>query len=363
MLVKRIDRYILSEMVGPFFFGLFIFGSLWLANLLIRMVNLFVTKGVALQAIVEIFLYSTPAVCITTLPMAMLLSTLLALGRLSSDSEVTALKGCGIGFGRLVIPMMVAGLVASLGAILFNEKVVPEANRRREEVFINEVVLKKPLPKIAKDIFFEGGDEFKMFVRNYSPRDEIMLDVTMYQFRRGAYPIVTEAREARIDGEVWTFRDGRILVLNAQDGGLKEEIWFDSWEYPIKSRHADRIERSNKSEKEMGMAELYAKIQEDEAKGLPTRKNWVEFWFRTSFPFASFFLLLLGAPLAVGNARAGASIGVGLSIIIMFVYYICIAVGKAFADGGIVPPFIGAWCPNIVAALLGWFLFHRALSR
>jgi len=359
--MKTIDRYLLTEMVGPFVFGLCIFGSLWLANLLIRMVNLFVTKGVALRAVVEIFVYSTPAIVVTTLPMATLLAVLLALGRLNSDSEVIALKSCGIGFSRFVLPLITVGLVMSMLAMTFNEIVVPEANRRREYVFINEVVLKKPLPKIAKDIFFDGGDEFRMFVRNYNPAEETMLDVTMYQFQHDGYPVVTEARRARIQDDVWTFDNGRIVVLDERDGRLREEIYFEEWKYPIKSRHADRVDDINKSDNEMGMRELYHRIRDAERKGLPTSKDRANLYFKTAFPFASFFLVLIGAPFAVGNARAGASIGVGLSILIMFGYYILIAVGKALGESGTLPPFLGAWIPNIAAAVVGAVLFRRAV--
>jgi lipopolysaccharide export system permease protein len=360
VLIKKLDRYVLAEMVGPFFFGLMIFGSLWLANLLIRMVNLFVTKGVAATAVAQIFLYSMPGVIVTTLPMATLLATLLALGRLSGDSEVIALKGCGIGFDRILIPMTCVGVGMSFVSLAFNETVVPEANRRREFVFINEVVLKKPLPKIAKDVFFDGGEEFKLFVRSYNPAEERMIDITMYQFKRDDYPAVTEAREARIQDEVWTFRDGRILMLDEKTGQLREEVFFDSWEYPIKSRHADRLDSVSTSEREMSMRELVNKVFENRARGLPTGKIWVELWFKTAFPFANLFLLLLGAPLAVGNARSGASLGVGLSILIMFAYYVLIAVGKSMAETAFLPPFIGAWVPNAVAGALAYVLIRRA---
>ena len=360
--MKTIDRYLLSEMVSPFLFGLSIFGSLWMANLLIKMVNLFVTKGVSLMAVVEIFLYSTPAIVVTTLPMATLLAGLLSLGRMNSDSEIIAMKACGIGFGRIVIPLLFIGIGISFVAVAFNEYVVPEANTRRQRVFINEVVLKKPLPKVAKDIFFDGGDEFRLFVRNYNPAEEIMMDISMFQFQRDGFPVITEARRAKIEDDVWTFDNGRIIVLDDKSGQLREEIYFEQWRYPIKTRHADRVNKVNQSDKELGIGDLYKRIKELEKKGLPAKKQWAALYFKTAFPFASFFLLLIGAPFAIGNARSGASIGVGLSILIMFVYYILIAVGKALGEGGKIPPFIGAWLPNIVAGVVGIFLLRRAMK-
>jgi lipopolysaccharide export system permease protein len=349
-------------MVSPFIFGLSIFGSLWLANILIKMVNLFVTKGVLLSAVVKIFFYSIPAIVVTTLPMATLLAALLALGRLNSDSEVIACKAAGIGFGRLIVPVIIVSILVSISAFGLNEFVVPEANKNRERLFVNEVVLKKPLPKIAKDIFFDGGDQFKMFVRNYEPAQELMLDVTMFQFRDKAFPVVTEAKSARIKDDVWAFRDGRVIVLDDNTGGLKQEVCFDEWLYPVKSRHADRIDKLHPSENEMNISELYATIIERSSKGLSTESQWSRLYFKTSFPCASFFLILIGVPFAVGSRRSGGSVGIGLSILIMFAYYILIAVGQALGEAGTVHPAIGAWCPNLVAFFVGIILIWRAVK-
>lgn len=356
--MKILDRYILKELVRPTLFGLMIFGSLWLVNLLIRTVDLFVTKGVAGPAVFLIFLYSMPMVLITAAPMAALLGCLLAMGRLNADSEIIAAKGCGIGYVRLMMPVFAAGLLISVVSFLFNDRVVPAANRWQEEIFINEVVLKKPLPKVAKDVFFDGGDEFRIYMRRYRAEEQVMEEVTCYQFEKGGYPRITEAREARMGRTAWTFLDGVTYIYSPQ-GQLAQTVRFASWSHPIKLHHG-LIPSGAKpgSAKEMSWIELWRRIQDNRQKGLDTVADEVDLWFKTAFPFASLFLMLVGTPLACRSVR-GRGGGVGLAILLMFVYYVAMAIGKALGEGGRVPPVVGAWAPNLLMALMAAWLIWR----
>lgn len=358
--MKILDRYILRELVSPGIFGMAIFGSLWMVNILMKMVNLFVTKGVSFQAVCQIFLYSIPTVVVMTAPMASLLAVLLALGRLNGDSELIVMRALTVGFGRILRPIMAAAILVSCLTMAFNEWVVPEANYRREQVFLNEIVLKKPLPKVAKDIFFSAGDQFEMFVRSYDHETEQMENVTVYQFLKQEFPRITEAKEAHLGQDAWTFRQGRTCVLGV-GGQVSNEIRFGKWTYPVEMRHAKRIDKRNKTPKEMNMRELLEEIERQKKRHLRTEPLWVEFWFKTAFPFASLFLCLVGAPLAVTSGRASAGLGVGLSIIIMFVYYILLAFGKALGDAGTISPPLGGWLPNLAMAVVAFWLIRRSV--
>lgn len=357
-MIKILDWYILRELVKPTLFGLMIFGSLWMVNLLIQTVELFVTKGVEGQAVFLIFLYSLPMVLVTAAPMASLLGALLAMGRLNTDSEIIAAKGCGIGYVRLMMPVFAMGTLVSLGSFLFNDWVVPAANRRREDIFINEVVLKRPVPKIAKNVFFEGGGKFRIFMRRYRAEEQVMEEVTCYQFPRDpGFPRITEAREASMGEGLWTFKDGVTYIYDPK-GQLSQMVRFSKWSHPFSHRHGPRVRGDQPSSaKELSIFQLWHRIQEHKSKGLNTTKDEVDLWFKTAFPFANLFLVLVGTPLACRNVR-GKGGGVGLAILIMFVYYVSLAVGKALGDGGKLHPFLGAWAPNILMAVVSAYLIR-----
>jgi len=227
--LKLLDRYLLAELAGPSFFGILIFSSLWLVNVLMKMIDLFVTKEVALWAVVRIFVYSLPVVLTTSFPMAMLLGVLMAVGRLTADSELTALRSGGVSIYRIVIPLALVGWFVSLGVMAINELVVPRANLERNRVYLNEVVLKKPLPKIAQNIFFEGGKELKMFVRHFEPKTSRLTDVTVFHFETGDFPRITEAKNAILSEKKWVFLDG--TMYTSRPSGLPEHfIHFKTWD-------------------------------------------------------------------------------------------------------------------------------------
>src|SRR5579871_4599987 len=119
--MKLVDRLIWRELLGPLLNSIFMFLMLLFAsNLLFRLTDL-LTKGVSFGTVTQIALYSLPPLVTQTLPMGMLLGTLLAFGRLSSDSEHIALFASGISFYRIIRPVFWVGLAVSLIAIVWNE--------------------------------------------------------------------------------------------------------------------------------------------------------------------------------------------------------------------------------------------------
>ncbi len=354
-------------MVAPFAFGLLLFSTLWLAQILMKMIDLFVTKGVAFTSVVKIFVYSLPVVLTTAAPMAVLLGVLITVGRLSSDSELVAMQASGIGFGRIATPLLGFGAAASLAVMALHEFVVPRATHLREKTTLNEVVLVRPLPKIAKDVFFEGGNNrFTMFVRQYDYRQEQMSDVTIFQFPRdgekSGYPRVTEARIGQLVDQGWNFKSGTTHIFS-RDGRLRDDVQFGQWFYPVDNRYADKVDKKDLSPREMTMAQLRDYIAEKEKRGANTKRDWVEYYFKGAFPMASLVLTLVGAPLAIGRGRSGTSLGVGLSVLVMFTYYIIMGVGRTMGENGKLPPMLATWSANLIMGGFGAIMFIRAVRR
>lgn len=362
-LVKRIDRYILIELLQPFLFGLAFFVAIWLIDLMMDLVNLIFSKGVPIGVVVRLFMYSLPPTLVISFPMATLLANLVAFARLSSDSEVTAMKACGISIYRIILPATLVGLFVTGLTFLFNEKLVPIANDRFSSLFRREVTLKRPLPRITEARFFEAGTGRKFFVQRYDPATRDMFGVIMYETNALSFPRIVEANRARLDDGVCQFVEGRISDLE-KSGKDYHYIYFNHMMYPIDTHYVDPDQvPDNKNPRQMNLAELVAYIDELQAKGLneiAMRQNWIELWTKTSIPFASLVFVLIGAPLALQTSRQGTSIGIGLSVVIIFVYYIFFAAGKAFAKGGYVTPFIGVWLPNFIMGGVGLWLVYRA---
>lgn len=361
--MKRIDKYILKEIIRPLIFSFFIFSSLWIVNLLIRVLNLAISKGIELHSLFKLILYSLPTVIVTSIPMAALMGVMLGLSRLNNDSEITAMRAAGLSNIRILCPLIgLAGLLSIL-SLLLNETVVPMGKFLSQEVYINEITLKKPFPKVAQNLFFDGGQHFKLYVRDYSEEDNLMKNVTLYQFTEN-FPQLTQAQSAQIqNGNLWVFTDGKTTYFN-DDGSVKYQITFKSWNYPISDRYAQKIhrQRDNKNPDEMSMAELKKEIKAREEKKLGSLDYQTQFFFRSSFPFAALFLVIAGSPVAIRHTRGSKSSGFGVGICLMIIYYILLSSGKSLGGNGTLPPAFSNWSANLFSLIAGIY-FIKGLKK
>jgi len=361
--VKTIDKYVLKELLEPFLFGMAFFIAIFLIDLMMELVNLIFAKGVPLSVVSLFFIYSLPPTLVISFPMALLLANLVGFGRMSSDSEITALKAGGYSFARIVAPSIVAGLFITGMTLIFNEKLVPVANEKFSKLFRREVTLKRPLPTIAENRFFEAGPGRKFFVRKFDQKTKDMFGVVMYEGQSKGFPRVVEAEKARIDNGVCYFWNGRVSNIHLS-GEDRNYTYFEVMNYPIDTHYVnpDHVPE-NKSARNMSLPELYKFIKESEMRGMPERiitQHWIELWSKISIPFAAFIFVLIGAPLGSQTSRSGSGIGVGMSVVIIFIYYLLMGAGKALAKGAFLSPFFGVWFPNIIIGIVGLWLTFKA---
>lgn len=363
MVIKTIDKYITKEILHPMAFGLAFFVSIWLIDLMMELINLVFSKGVPLSIVLLLFIYSLPPTIVISLPMSVLLAILIAFGRLSSDSEITALKAGGYSFSRISFSAIFIGFIVTIITFIFNEKVVPNANDRFTRLFRREVTLKRPLPQIAENRFFDAGTNRKFYVQKYDSETKLMYNVIMYEAQPNNFPRIIEAQKAKLEEGKCTFWKGRVSQLR-DSGSDYHHTYFDILEYPIDTHYVNPDDVPEiKNARQMNIVELYNQIKDMESKGaneIAIRNNWIELWTKTSIPFACLIFSMLAAPLATHTSRSGTSIGIGMSVVIIFIYYVLFAAGKAFAKGGYLSPFVGVWFPNIIIGLVGVYLIIRA---
>ncbi len=361
--VPLIDRFVLSELLQPFLFGLLFFVSIMLIDFLMDLINLIFSKGVPLRIVFLFFVYYLPPALVLCFPMALLLACLIGFSRMSGDSEMIALKAGGYSFFRIVFPALAFGGFITLLTFFFNEKVVPTASEKFAKLFRNEVSLKRPLPKVAENRFFDLGPNQKFYARKVIRKKGEMLGVILYEGQHNDFPRVIEAERARLSPTSCVFFNGRISRIDSS-GGDRNYTYFREMNYPIDNFYVTPGSvPSQKTPQQMGIVDLYRHNRELETRGSPPKvlvTNWVEFWAKTSIPFACVIFVLLGTSLGTQTQRSGKSIGIGLSVIIIFVYYFFLALGKAFAAGNLVSPFFGAWLANFAVGSLGLFFAFRS---
>jgi lipopolysaccharide export system permease protein len=304
-----------------------------------------------------LLLYNLPAIIVVTFPVAYLFSTLLAIGRLSKDSEVTAMRSVGVSFRRILMPILLMSLAVSYGAFYINDEVVPWSNRKTVDL-VREMVLHQGQPIIKENIFFKGSDQDRYFyVRQVDRRTNQMYDVFIYDKRSGLQQVIT-AQEARWVGDNWQLQNG---VLSSYDkwGAIKEEDPFRQMSVEVSVNPEAFFASGERSPQEKSSEELQGEIETLKGGGADTKSMEVDYQMKFSLPLATFFSALLAAPLGAKFSRMGGYIGVVFSIILVFIYYVVMSVARSLGNNGVVDPMTGAWIQNYLFGIVGVFLLWR----
>ena len=364
MHIRLLDRYIFREVFMTFLFGICAFSAVFIGSgTLFRIAQYITEYGASLSSVIKIFFLSLPGVVIWTFPMSMLLGCLLAFGRLSASSEITAMKSCGISFYRISYPALILGFCVSLFAVWFNEYIVPWSNSAYTRV-LNYEIKKNTAPQsqehiIIKDI--QDGQIVRLiYARLYDATTETMQGVSMQMFEQGRVSHVEDAEYAKWEKDKWVMYKGVIYdIPKDSDEDTQHKMYFDQQILPVKDSPG-AILRDQKKPEELTIKELREQIKILRDRFVNTKKIETELYQRFTIPFASFIFALVGLPLGLQPQRTGSSRGFAVSIIIIFIYYVFMTMGGAVAQSGMLPAALAVWLPNIVGLIAGVFLMRQA---
>lgn len=373
MKLKILDKYILTELVSPFFFGTAVFTLLFMSvDLFFRIASLVVQKQLAFTDGLLCIYYNLPYILVFTFPMSVLLAMLVAFGRLSGESEIIAMKSSGISFYRIAVPAVVFAALITVASFFINETLSPEYTYRAKNIIAK--TLSKEGAKIWENVIIKttapDGLERMITAIKFNYKRGIMEGV-MIQDSRGTKPV----RWIRADLAVWEATQWYLVnatVYNLSDdksGDIKYQTHFKKYISPIPFTPQD-IETRERSPEEMNSKNVQEKINfltkdyeksNYQDKDLLKQINSLKVMLhqKISLPFTCLVFALLGIPLGIRPHRTSTSIGLGLSIIFIFIYYILMSIGKALGDNSIMPPALASWMPNITFASVGLFLLYK----
>jgi len=361
---RILDKYIFREVFLTFLFGIAAFTAVFVGSGTLFSIAKYITEyGASLQSVVKIFVLGLPGVIMWTFPMSMLLASLLTFGKLSSSSEITAMKSCGISFSRIAAPAVIMGFVVSIGAIAFNEYVVPWANTAYHNVLYYEIQGKSGM-KSQEHIILKELDHDKIkrlvYARAYNADTQTLQSITLQEFNADSkVSHVENAEFAEWNGDEWIMHNGMIYDIAQEDGQSEHTMRFNKQILPINA-NPKQIVREQKELEEMTMKELREQIEIMKTQYVDTKTLEAELYQRVTVPMASLIFALVGVPLGLQPTRNSSSAGFAMSVIIIFCYYALMTLGNALARGGILPPMLAVWIPNIVGMVAGFVLIRRA---
>jgi len=353
--VKLLDRYISLEMLGPFFLGILGFVLVMIVDLLFTFVDLIINRGVPFFSVIQLLLYKLPYIMIMTFPVATLFGVAMALGRLSKDSELAALRTSGISFYRIISPIIILSMIISIVAFFINEKIVPYANQRSEQI-VKEIIHRRPLPDIKSDVFFKDPHQRYFYVRKMDPKKNLLEGIMVYELGQNTLPRTITADRGTLEGLTLHLQKGIIHKFDS-DGRLEYEALFNKMKVNLLENPLTF--GKTKTAQEMSSSELRKQIGSFERSGVKTHQLKTDLFLKYSIPLTSLVFALIGIPLCLPGIKSSRTWGMVLTIVIMFTFYVFASVFRSLGRGAVLNPALAAWIPSLSIALIGILLIVK----
>ncbi|MDL2281302.1 LptF/LptG family permease [Selenomonadales bacterium OttesenSCG-928-I06] len=360
--MRILDKYILKELLGPFVFGIAAFSSIFIGtNTLFKIAQYITQYGASISSVVKLFFLSLPSILVLTFPMSMLLGSLMAFGRLSGSSEITAMKSGGVSFYRLAAPVLIFAFVVSMFTIVINEKVVPASNTAYNRIVTQDI--KKDFNPVSQEhivIKDVAKDEYQriLYARSFNQKTATMTNVTIQEIENDKVVRIETAQKAVWDQNQWIMYDGIINDMSVE-GKIERTLRFKEQVLPI-NKDPENISKEQKKREEMTIKELKQQIKILQMEKISSGKYEVELHQRVSIPLTCFIFALIGSPLGLAPNRSSSSIGLGVSVVIIFIYYTMMTIFGTLGQSERIAPALAAWLPDIVAMTVGVYLMKRA---
>ena len=372
------DRWLIAQILPPMLFAISAFTVISLSvGVMFDLIRKIVEFGLPLFLAIKVLFYSLPSFLVLSFPMAVLLSTLLAYGKLSANSELLALKSLGIKTSRIIAPAIAVSIFMTGLTFYFNDNLVPASNKLAESTL---------RAGIGSSFSSEKGKDNIMFSRYGSKIDSatnkptktnqflthifyaslfennIMQEVTVLDFSRQDIQQILKAKSAVFDkkNSSWIFTNGSIVSID--QGGQTTNIQFEKYRYPFVEGPLD-LARIPKDASEMSLKQALEaeRIYKETGNLKEIRRIQVRIQEKFTLPCACLVFGLIGSSLgSKSNLRSSKSQGFGLSVILILIYYVMSFVFSSLGVKGLFSPIIATWLPVLISMGGGIYFLRKS---
>ncbi|HEY7042985.1 MAG TPA: LptF/LptG family permease, partial [Nocardioidaceae bacterium] len=361
------DRYVVRDAVLPLLLSLALLTFLLIIPPVLQVGYQFLAKGMQLPIVLRVLVTLLPQALSISIPIATLLGLLIAFGRLSADREFVAMQACGVSIYRLLRPVGIIALAASIGTAYVTIVALPNANQSFREITLG-VVKSQVQNEVKPRDFFTRFPNTVLYVRNVLAGG-LWQDVFFADSHTPGQTMVYFAREGRIvvdRNEKFVqlqLLKGTHHLTRASDPDVYDGAQFESTSVTLDAEEVFPKPPSRNAP-EMTIAELRQTIAE--AKN-PASQDIIRAHLmiqdKYALPVACFVMALIALALGVSNRKDGYLASFAIGFIVVFVYYVLMYMSRAAATGGVLNPDISSWIPPAVLAAVGVvLLIWRARS-
>ncbi|MCK9583308.1 MAG: LptF/LptG family permease [Candidatus Cloacimonetes bacterium] len=410
-----LKRYVLKEHISPFLISLLVVTFVLLIDRVIDLLNIIIEKQLPAGIVLEVFALSLPYMLALSIPMAVLVATILAFGRMSVDREIMAIKSSGINIYKMLSYLMIAAVLLTGLMVYFNHWFLPNTNHKLKNLML-KIAYYKPMTII------EAGEynnllDFTVWCREKTETE--LLDLLIYDRSESRFPRTIYAKSGQViqmnNGNSMRIilKEGEMQQRNEREQGKYQTTHFDQYIINIRDlgNRTDIFETGYRSDREMTYGQLTETLnarktelvqKQTEIQNLETRigsadfadnpydhqaeqrrlysmqqvaKNrileledsiralQVEYHKKFALSFAIIIFIMIGVPLGLMTRTSGIGMAFSVSSVIFLVYYVALNMGEQIGDRGGMSPFLAMWLSNIIFFVLACFLIWGSINE
>ena len=374
--IPLIDRWLLGQLLPPMLFAIGAFTAVSLSvGIMFDLVRKIVEFGLPFQIALKVLILKLPSFLVLSFPMSMLLATLLAYGKLSSNSELLALKSLGVSNRRIIFPALLLSIFMTYLTFTFNDSLVPISNRVAENTMRSSLG-KAISSEEGKHIMFSRyGSQIDssnkvsdsnenlthIFYAKYF-RNNFMEEVTLIDFSRIGMEQILKAEKGEFDQNknLWIFYDGRLTIT--QDNGQTSFVNFNTYKYPLGEgpRELAKVP-SDSNDMTLRQAIKAEALYKKAGNNKEARRIRVRIQEKFTLPAACIVFGLIGISFGIRSiSRSSKSQGSALCVLMIFGYYVLSFFSSSLGVKGILNPILAAWSPVFLSISFSIYLLKKA---
>ncbi len=356
--MKIIPRYVLRHFLPIFALATVGFVGIYLAVDFFERVDHMFDSHLPFREIYTYFLCKIPLILTQGIPMSAILAAIIAVGIMKRNRELIAMETAGVNPRYYVAPIVIAAFVLAVMHFCVAEFAARPLNRKLDEIW--EVGVKHGKPALwmnPENLWFR--DENTIYqIRLYDRATNVMQIASIF-FLDSRFHLIqrVDARRITWTNPGWLAEDGLIIVFH---NGNTDQQWFERRPLHLKVTPSD-FNVGETVPHNLSWLELYRYVKKIEGEGFSSTPYRVDLHMRIASPFATFVLALLGILVALRQKiQEGIAAGVGMSLVVAFVFIAVSNMGSSLASAGSLPPFLGVWAGNVIFSALFCYFWIRS---
>ena len=357
--MKILKWYILKEFIWPYLGSMAFFTMLLLLERVMSFVRLVASGYASIFDLFTLIFYSVPPTLAITMPMSTIMGALVAVSRLSNDSEITAMRAAGIRLTSIFLSLYIVGFIIGISSFFLTDRLVPIGNIKFRTLY-QKLTIARPTIQINIHSINKISGDVTLLVEDVDDKTGDLINITLFQKEKGSYVRTITSKKGYflphdISEKYLTLRliNGNILDPSEnRDSKIFDISKFKAMDLFIPIIRSE-MKNIAKSPRDMSIKELRERISKMKKGSVSYNIYTVELHKKIAVPFACILFVFLGTPFAIGRGRKGKGLGLGIGVLIIFLYYIFLLSLERIGKSGIIEPAIAVWIPNILFLIAG----------